>query len=241
MKSCMAISFALFVIGISGCASESTAVREGRFETPEVDLPLQTADVQRLVDDAPDGGTVNIPMGRYVLSGPLTIRRRRNQRVAFTPGAQLRCANTDEAVIAIEDCQGLTLSGVRARHVKPLASYNCHGPVVSVSNSRDVRIENCELNGCGAIGVSARRSTLSITNCHVHHNTFNAFYFESCDEVSVIGNVIEYNANTFQAYRCGEILWSDNLVRDNGGYWETPHRPGLQTGGKPTSQPSGDK
>jgi hypothetical protein len=99
--------------------------------------------------------------------------------------------------------------------------------VVSVADSKPVRIENCELNGCGAIGVSARRSTISITNCHIHHNTFNAFYFESCKEVLVVGNIIEHNANTLQSYRCEEIIFSDNLVRDNGGYWQSARQPGL--------------
>jgi hypothetical protein len=230
MKPYVAMVYALLAVWAAGCGSEPTTIREGRFETPEVDLPLQTVDVQRLVNEAPDGGTVTIPLGRYVLTKPLKINRRNNLHVAFTPGTQLRCTNTDQAVIAMEGCQGLTLSGVRARHVTPLETYNCHGPVISVLDSRAVRIGNCEINGCGAIGVSAQRSTLKITNCHIHHNTFNAFYFESCEEVSVIGNIIEDNANTFQAYRCGEILWSDNLVRNNGGYWEKPREPGLLLG-----------
>lgn len=231
MKPYITIALAMLPVWVFGCASEPTML-EGRYEAPEVDLPLQTADVQRLVDAAPDGGTVTIPLGRYVLSKPLEIHQRRKLHIAFTPGTQLRGENTDDEVIVIEDCQEVTLSGVRARHVKPLPEYNCHGSVITVKDSRGIRIENCELNGCGAIGVYARQSTISIINCHVHHNTFNAFYFSSCEDASVIGNIIENNANTLQADRCGEILWSDNLVRNNGGYWQESRKPGLILSGK---------
>lgn len=239
MKPYIAIGFASLMVGMCGCAP--TAVREGRYETPEVDLPLRTIDLQQRVDGTPDGETVRVPLGRYELARPLNVNRRNNLHLAFAPGTQLRCGDTDQAVIAVKGSGGVTISGVRARHVTPRTEYNCHGPVISVQDSRAVRVENCELNGCGAIGVSARQSSLTITNCHIHHNTFNAFYFESCEDVSVVGNIIENNANTFQAYRCGEILWSDNLVRNNGGYWEKSRQPGLSPDGKTPSQPAGGK
>ncbi|MBN1942507.1 MAG: right-handed parallel beta-helix repeat-containing protein [Phycisphaerae bacterium] len=238
MKLCILIFAGLFAVMSAGCDSNPVTLQEGRFETPEKDLSLQAMDLQRFVDDAPDGGVVVIPLGRYELAEPLRLTGRRNLRLAFEPGTQLRGLDTNAAVVAITDSQGVTVTGLRARHEKPLASYNCHGPVISVQDSRDVRIENCELNGCGAIGVSAVRSTLSIVNCHVHHNTFNAFYFSSCQEVTVVGNLVEHNANTFQAYRCGEILWSDNLIRDNGGYWQPACQPGIRIHPEAASSPA---
>ncbi|MBN1553878.1 MAG: right-handed parallel beta-helix repeat-containing protein [Phycisphaerae bacterium] len=239
MKLYIALVVVLSAVILGGCASPETDVQGGRFEIPEKDLPPRSADLQKIINDAPDHGVVVIPLGRYELSSPLTIQGRKNLHIAFTPGTQVRGTNVNEAVVSILDSQDITLTGIRARHVKPLPTYNCHGPVLQIKDSRNVRVENCELNGCGAIGVSARSSTLTIRNCHVHHNTFNAFYFNSCDEVSVIGNIIENNANTIQAYRCGEILCSDNLVRDNGGYWEESREPGITARPQqPTTQPA---
>ena len=179
---------------------------------------------------------VEVPLGRYPLSTSLTIVGRKDLHIAFTPGTQVRVENTDAAVIAIEGCKGLKISGVRARHAMSLPEYECQGPVVSIRNSTDVRIDNSELNGCGAVGVSASKSTLSVTNCHIHNNTRTAFYFDSC-EVSVVGNIIERNANTLQSRRCEEIVWFDNFVQNNGGYWHKPRKPGLRPVGKPDLQP----
>ena len=217
-------------------SSREGHVRAGRFTSAAKDLPIGDINLQRLVNNAPDGGVIEIPYGRYVLSESLTLARRKDLHIAFTPGSQLRIKKTDKAVIEIKDCNGLKISGVRARHVKPLAEYDCHGAVISIANSTNVSIDNCELNGCGAVGVFARKSTLRVTNCHIHSNTFNAFYLDSC-EAYVIGNIIERNANTLQSYRCEEIMWSDNLVQDNGGYWRKPRKSGLRSDGKPDLRP----
>jgi len=217
-------------------STEATVIADGRFTGPEEDLPPGKVNLQRLLNKAPDGGVVEIPLGRYELATSLTIARRKNLHLAFAPGSQLRCSNTDAAVIKIESCRSLKISGVRARHVKPLPTYECHGPVVSIRASQDIHIDNCELNGCGAVGVTAGDSTLKVTNCHIHDNTWNAFYLTSC-KATVIGNLIERNANTLQAHRCEEIMWSDNFVRDNGGYWCKPRKPGLRPGSEPDLQP----
>lgn len=228
MKKSATVATLFPVLFLAGCASPPGGVRDGRFEAPEKNLSLQETDLQRLVDKATDGSVVKIPLGRYRLSRPLKIAHRSDVHISFAPGTQVRGVDPHKAVVVIEHCRNVTLSGVRARHVNPLPDYHCHGPVVYVESSSGIRIENCELNGCGAIGVSANRSSLTIANCHIHHNTFNAFYFSKCEDVKVLGNIIENNANTFQAYRCGEMEFSDNLLRNNGGYWHEPHRPGIQ-------------
>ncbi|MCG3178316.1 MAG: hypothetical protein BIFFINMI_00642 [Phycisphaerae bacterium] len=217
---------------VSGCAE--VAIQGGRFAGPEVDLPDSDLNLQRLINEAKDGGVVEVPLGCYVLTKPLTIARRNDLHIAFAPGTQVRVANTDLHVIEMTDCQKVRISGVRARHVTPLAEYNCHGSVVLVRDSKDVMIFNCELNGCGAIGVNARNvQKLQVINCHIHHNTFNGLYLDTCDNVELIGNIIEDNANSLTTYKCGEVILSDNLVHRNGGYWHEALRPGLT----PATQP----
>jgi hypothetical protein len=201
---------------------------------PQEDLPVRKINLQRLVNEAADGTVVEIPSGRYLLSSPLTLARRKNLHLAFHPGTQVRLADVNADIIVIDDCRNIRITGVHARHLKPLKEYQCHGSVLRINNSRNVRIENCELNGCGAVGVMAKQSSLSIFNCHIHHNTWNAIYLYSCPEAVVVGNLIEDNANTLQASgQNGEIDFSDNLVRRNGGYWRKPRKPGLL----PTTQP----
>jgi hypothetical protein len=229
-------SFKLPALPLS--APTANLVKDGRFPTPEKDLPLQTLDLQKLVNDTPDGKVVSIPLGRYVLKRPLTIARRHELHLSFAPGTQLRVENTDVDVIRIEACQKVKISGCRARHVKPLPQYECHGSVIAVQDSSEVRVENCELNGCGAVGAWARKvNGLKVVNCHIHHNTWNAFYLESCKKVAVVGNIVERNANYLQAYDCQELIFSDDLARDNGGYWQKARAPGLHANMQADSRP----
>lgn len=223
----------LLLVAVTGCTGVGV-MQQGRFTGPEVDLPLRDADLQRLVNEAPDGGVLEVPLGRYVLSQPLTIAGRKDLHIAFTPGTQLQVTDPDAHVIVIDGCNRVRISGVRARHVTPLTEYNCHGSVLLVRDSKDIMVFNSELNGCGAIGVNARNvQKLTVVNCHIHSNTFNGLYLDSCEEVAVIGNIVENNANAVTTYKCGEVIMSDNLIHSNGGYWHEARRPGLA----PTTQP----
>lgn len=222
------------VFTLAGCGE--IAVQDGRFAGPEVDLPASSLDLQRLIDDARDGGVIDVPLGRYVRARPLILAARKDLHIAFAPGTQVRIADTELNVIEISDCQNVRISGCRARHVAPLAQYNCHGSVLSIRDSKDIQVDNCELNGCGAIGVNARNvQKLKVSNCHIHHNTFNALYLDSCDDVALVGNIIEDNANSLTTYTCGEVILSDNLVQRNGGYWQTARRAGVMS----TTRPAG--
>lgn len=223
---CTAAAFIVLTAALAGCTHHVAG--QGRFPGREVDLPLSKVDLQSLLDRARDGATVQPPLGRYVLSRPLTIAQRKNLHIAFAPGTQVRVASTDLNVIEVTDCQAVRISGCRARHVAPLAEYNCHGAVLRIHNSKGVQIDNCELNGCGAIGITANGvQELAVTNCHIHHNTFNGLYLNACDEVSIVGSIIEDNANSVTTYKCGEVIMSDNLIQRNGGYWQKARSPGL--------------
>ncbi|MCG3179426.1 MAG: hypothetical protein BIFFINMI_01761 [Phycisphaerae bacterium] len=211
---------------------------DGRFATPEKDLPAGQLDLQKLINETKDGGVAMVPLGRYVLAKPLTVARRKQLHISFAPGTQVRIADTDACVILIDGCEKVKVSGCRARHVKPLPEYECNAPVLTVTKSSRVVIENCELNGCGAMGISASDvKNLKVANCHIHHNTFNALGLYNCDEVLVVGNIIEDNANLLQSDNCKDLSWSDNLIRNNGGYWRKARAPGLLPGDKPDSRP----
>jgi len=72
-----------------------------------------------------------------------------------------------------------------------------------------VVIENSELDGCGAIGVATWESNdVVIKNCLMTNNSFNTFYFDRCQDITIKENVIEQNANLMQTYRTDGIEMS---------------------------------
>jgi len=210
-----------------GCKGPATA-QPLTLEDPSA--PLLDTDLQALIDSAEDDSVVLIPRGRYVLAEGLVVRERTGLILRCEKGAQILAENVNDNILTFEKCHDVRLENAYLRHFEPLREYECHGYVVSIRDSDNITIANCEVNGCGAVGVSARTSSrLTIRDSFIHHNTFNAFYLSKCGQVLIRGCVIEDNANLCQVYGTDDLEMSDNLIRRNGGYWrdKDPH-PGLK-------------
>jgi len=199
---------------VTGCATTSSP--DSRPQPQSISL-----DIQVLVEKARDGSTVKIPSGEYRLPDGITIRGRKGLVLTAEPGTRLLVEDTNADVLSIQQCEGIRIENLYLRHTKPLKKYECHGTVVSLDESRDTKIVNCELNGCGAIGVSAWKSkNVLISNCFIHHNTFNAFYFYGCDDVNIRSNIVEDNGNFIQMYDTQKLEMQNNVLRRNKGYWK---------------------
>lgn len=219
---CLLTASALLMVG---CISSRDS---GDWPTP----PPQTLDIQALIDAASDESEVSIPFGEYTLLKGLQIKNKKNLTLTSRPGTRVLVIDTDADVISVENSEGTRIENMHLSHLQPLEEYNCHGAVVRVADSTGTGILNCELNGCGAVGVSAWNSNITlIRNCLIHHNTFNAFYFESCNDVTIQSNIVENNGNFIQMYRSESLEMRDNIIRHNGGYWTSPPdpSPGLKT------------
>lgn len=190
--------------------------------------PLREMDIQGLLADS-KGKTVRIPRGTYVFKESLNFECD-DTTLLCEPGTWLLVEDVSNCVLSIHDVANARIENAHLAHVKPLEEYACHGAVVDVKNAKGVVISNCELNGCGAVGVRATGTkNLLVEHCWVRNNTFNAFYFDECEQINLRANVIENNANCFQMYRVTDIQASDNLIRDNGGYWsEKGAKPGMK-------------
>jgi hypothetical protein len=213
------------LLPLTGCADKSRtfASRDKAFIS---DL---STDLQALIDQTPDNGVVRIPKGRYTINHGLVIKGRSHLSILADVGTQILLTDTDQDVLTITDSHQIRVFNVLMRHVTPMKQYECHGGVISISGSRKVVIANSELNGCGAVGISARDTQdLTIEHCYIHNNSFNALYFSDIRGLRLWSNVITANANTLQLYGVDDMQMSDNIITDNSGYWRTPiHKPGL--------------
>lgn len=212
------------IIALSSCSKKEAEIYSRGNQTP----PDSDLNLQNLIDDTPDGGTVRIPKARYVLDDGLIVANRRDITIECEPGAQILVDDISADVLEIADCENVTLRGAFLRHLKPLANYECHGDVLKVRNARNVVVENSELDGCGAIGLSAWGvEGITVEHCLIQHNSFNAFYFDGCSTVRIRNCVIQDNANFMQMYRTEDVEMAGNVARRNSGYWEEPEEPGL--------------
>lgn len=189
--------------------------------------PRRSLDLQTILDEAENGDVVGIPFGEYRLANGLVIEGGKDLTVTARFGTRILVEDTDADVLTVDGGNGVRIENLYLRHIEPRKEYECHGAVVRVRNATNVRIVNCELNGCGAVGVSARTvKGLLVRKCFIHHNSFNAFYIDDGDEVKIQSCIVEDNGNFIQRYGAGSLEMRDNVLRRNGGYWEAhpdPH------------------
>lgn len=220
-----AVPFLFALLFLSACSPKQAEFYSRANDTP----PDSNLNLQDLIDDTPDGGTVRIPRGRYVLSDGLIVSGRNDLTIECEPGSQILVNDISADVLEIEGSENITLRGAFLRHLNPLPRYECHGDVLKIRQSSTVTVENSELDGCGAVGVSAWGSAnITVDHCLVRHNSFNAFYFEQCSTIRIRNSVIQDNANFMQMYRSDDLEMAGNVEQRNGGYWTEPEEPGLK-------------
>lgn len=181
--------------------------------------PRKSLDLQGIIGKVQDGSTATIPFGEYRLAKGLVIKNRKNLTLTCRPGTKILVEDTNADVLSIQESEGIQIENLYLRHTKPLEEYECHGAVLRIKDSRDVRIMNCELNGCGAVGIFADGCQgLQVRNCFIHHNSWCALVLYRSDEIKIQSNVIQDNSLLLQTSDVGFMEIFDNTTTRNGGY-----------------------
>ena len=230
MKKLAAVALAVIVCATTGCLQWGKTA--GSVSLADSGAPERDTNIQELIDDTKNGGVVRIPRGRYILKKGLVVKGRKDLTIRCEEGAQILVDDVNEDVITLDKCSNIRIENAYLRHVEPLTKYACHGSVIRVWHSNNIAIINCELNGCGSIGLAASdTSELTVRNCYVHHNTFKAFGLYGCKGVRIQSCVVEDNASFLQSSGLDDVELSDNIIRRNGGYWRKKDpSPGLRIG-----------
>ncbi len=88
-------------------------------------------------------------------------------------------------VMRVVNCDGFKLEDVTCGHTKEPGA--CAGGVIRIESSDGVRIDDCNLFGCGTVGVDAFRcSELYVTDCDIYECSYNAVAAASCKDVRII-------------------------------------------------------
>jgi parallel beta-helix repeat protein len=150
-----------------------------------------------------NGDTIVISGGTYRFSNAITLSDLEEVMVIGDGDVYLLCDNMEDTVFWISGCRTVAIRNVHARHTDPGEDERCYGNVFGIDTSDDIVIANCEIHGCGAIGVYAYNSNnVEIRDNHIHHNRFWAVQFEgvgllsedrSVAGLTMHGNTMEHN------------------------------------------------
>ncbi|MFK5971411.1 MAG: right-handed parallel beta-helix repeat-containing protein [Candidatus Marithrix sp.] len=155
----------------------------------------------------------------------LQIQNKTNLTITGQGDVWIIVDNIYTDVITIQDSQRIFLKNIKARHKKPLPTFNCEGAVINIINSNYIWLNHCELNGSGAVGVQVEKSTNIIVNqCYIHHNTLAAFWLDNSDSIAIHDNTITENGSTIYGLTAGDIRMNSNIISNNQGSftWSSP-------------------
>ena len=113
-------------------------------------------------------GTANAPV-RIVLEGKdytidsgFHFYNCSNVTIEGTTGTRILCTSSLDLVIAMSKCTGFTLKNLVLGHELP-TEEGCSDGVLEISNS-EVTLLNCDIFGCGLVGISSYYSTIKAYN-----------------------------------------------------------------------------
>lgn len=143
-------------------------------------------DIQKALDELPDGGKIILGAGTYDTLEAIVLTERKQLTLEGEGEVWINTKGIDHHVITLMDCRGVTLHNIKAQHVilekedNAPVSNPADGAVVGIIGGANNRVTGCELVGCGIYGVYAKATTpLLIESSYLHHNSKSAVFLEA--------------------------------------------------------------
>jgi len=129
-------------------------------------------------------------------------------------GAVISSSSPVYAAAVLKNCRNITLRNLEMRH----SVTKCVSPVLVVEDCRNIRVENCILDGSGTIGVLARNNTdLEFGNNEIRNCRDALANFESCrGRLEFRDNDCIKNGAKFLVNNCDTVVFVDNIITRNG-------------------------
>jgi len=156
-----------------------------------VDTGAKYKTLKEAIDNVNEGDSLVIYPGKYIDSSFIYLGKDYVKIVGIGK-PQLLCTSMQENVLWVQS-DHILIKGIKASHIKPDFWANCTGNVFALDNANDVVIENCEINGCGRIGVymfSAKGVVLK--NNWIHNNSLCAVQLDDLNLFTETDKYIEY-------------------------------------------------
>lgn len=108
-------------------------------------------------------------------------------------------------VLTFENCSNIYVTHITVGHTQEPSQ--CAGGVLHFINSQDILVEDCDLYGCGTLGVDADNSlNIQVINNLIHDCSYGGVQFSNCQNVRVDGNTFrdlgmeDYPGSVFRIY-----------------------------------------
>ncbi|MCR5072231.1 MAG: right-handed parallel beta-helix repeat-containing protein [Clostridiales bacterium] len=127
-------------------------------------------------------------------------------------------------VLSLSGCNGITLAGITAGHTVEAGLGECTGGVISMTDSLDIKLQNCSLYGCGVLAVYADNCNwVIVEDSDLHECSYGAASLYNSSNIQFSGCVFrdcgeetdEPYAPLIEIYSCYGIAVLDSSVYGN--------------------------
>lgn len=187
-------------------------------------------DLQSAINNAPDGAVIEIDPGQYISENNIEIKGKFNLILRGSTGSEIITSSKWSDVLSITESENITLENLTLRHDIPVDDY-CSGMVINLFQVKDIKVLNCDVNGCGWLGIYGYRlDGLTVKDSYFHDNFEFAMAFDGEGK-----NILIENCRIDQNGGGVSPDWSQDIQSDSSpvswiklvnNYWGSNPRPG---------------
>ncbi len=172
--------------------------------------------IRRIFQTLSSGDKIIVQSGKYIFTRTLRLRFRKNIEIIGRGKVEFVHEDLFSDVFIIDNCNNILIKNITMYHQKKLKHHiGCKGTVLFINKCSKMKIIQCSLNGCGAIGLYCRDSNnIELKNSRIFNNSSVGIVINSCRQVSIKNNEIYNNTQSFVIFNSTYIILENNNIRN---------------------------
>jgi len=169
--------------------------------------------IQYMINSARQNQVVSIPEGVHIISKPITVNKKVNITIQGTLSSSLVLNDIHQPVFIINNSSNIVIQRLSLGH-EPTIKGDHDSEVVRINKGNNIYVNSCEISGEAAIGLKAVGvKSLTISSCFIHDNSWFAFSFKDCDNVTIENSQLIDNQEVMYK-RSSTVALHSNVIKD---------------------------
>ena len=169
--------------------------------------------IQYMINSARQNQVVSIPEGVHIISKPITVNKKVNITIQGTLSSSIVLNDIYQPVFVINNSSNIVIQRLSLGH-EPTIKGDHDSEVVRINKGNNIYVNSCEISGEAAIGLKAVGvKSLTISSCFIHDNSWFAFSFKDCDNVTIENSQLIDNQEVMYK-RSSTVALHSNVIKD---------------------------
>ena len=158
-----------------------------------------------LFEDVRDYQEIRLLPKTYIIHEPIVLRNKKEITIICAEETEILCTDSQQDVFRIELCDDIMIENGSFGHRIP-EDESCSEAVFTLRGSRNISFTDCDIFGCGAIGIQAEGCRdIFLMNCTIRENTWTAFYLFTCDNILAMNCLFKDNFTLIESEYCSNL------------------------------------